>query len=166
MSDDGLGQAPGRVDLMPHDPRWARAFETETRRLAKVMPPEAWLHHIGSASVPDLAAKPILDLALVARPEHHAALSVGLERSGYAARGERSGLLFIKTRNGRRTHNLHVYSPDAPELGEQIAFRDRLRADRTLRDAYAALKTDLARRVPRGDYAEAKGPIIRAALGR
>ena len=55
---------------------------------------------------------------------------------------------------------------DSPFWREHLTFRNRLRADSSLRDAYAALKHDLAARFPRDReaYIEAKAPFVNEIL--
>ncbi|MGB3555233.1 MAG: GrpB family protein [Jannaschia sp.] len=163
---DGLGLRQGALALAPYDPRWIAAFAALRDDVLPRLPPGTRLHHIGSTAIPGLAAKPILDIALTAPVATHSRIAEVLAASDWIPRGERSGLLFIRVRDGDlRMHNLHLYPPDSPDLADQIAFRDRLRADPDLRDAYAAAKQALiADGIARRDYAAAKTPFIAAAL--
>ncbi|MEM8823817.1 MAG: GrpB family protein [Pseudomonadota bacterium] len=163
-----LGLAPGSLRLVPYDPAWVAEFERLSTELLKGLPFGVSIHHIGSTAVPGLAAKPILDMAMAAAPTQHDAIASALTRSSWIDRGERSGRLFIRqTSDHGRTHNLHLYAPDAPELLDQLVFRDRLKADSMLRDTYAAHKQALIDGgCPRGQYAEAKTDFIRSALDR
>ena len=78
-------------------------------------------------------------------------------------RGEQGipGREFFRRGNPRAYH-LHLTAIDSTFWRDHLAFRDRLRADNSLRDAYAALKRDLAARFPRDReaYIEAKGPFV------
>lgn len=161
---DGLGLREGDLALVPHDPRWARAFALLSDRVLARLPSGAAVHHIGSTAVPGLAAKPILDAVIVA--DDRAAASRAIERAGFAYSHDRSGWLHVGRRGALRTHNLHLHGPDDPDWRAQIAFRDALRADPALRDAYAAEKRRIvAAGIPRRAYADAKGGFIRRALG-
>ena len=166
MSDDGLGLRQGTLDLRPHDPRWATAFVVIRCALMPFLPPDAALHHIGSTAVPGLPAKPILDLALGAEAADHAGIAASLVAHGWIDRGPRDGHLFIRLRDAElRTHNLHLHAQDAAALKAKLRFRDRLRADTTLRDAYAAKKRAIIDGgIARRDYAEAKTGFVTAAL--
>lgn len=162
----GLGLPQGTLAL-GHDTRWAAVFAALARDLRAALPEGTAFHHIGSTAVPGLAAKPILDLVAVAPPAQHDAIASILTGRGWIDRGERSGRLFIRVREGTtiRTHNLHLHAPEDREWRDQCAFRDRLRADAALRDAYAAEKARIiAAGTPRGDYAAAKSDFIRRAL--
>ncbi|MEM9795567.1 MAG: GrpB family protein [Pseudomonadota bacterium] len=164
--DDGLGLAQGTLKLVDHDPRWAMAFAAEARHLSTLLPPGAEIHHIGSTAVPGLLAKPILDLGLALPATLHEDAVRAMVADDYIDRGERSGRLLIRLRDGKvRTHNLHLYPTRDVRLTEQIAFRDRLRADPALRAAYAADKRRIVESgTARRDYADAKTAFIRAAL--
>jgi hypothetical protein len=98
------------------------------------------VHHIGSTSVPGLAAKPIIDLlpearSLVLIDE----LTPAFERAGYVAKGE-NGLqgrrYFTRDREGYRTHNVHIYQAGDPDIERHLAFRDYLRSHAQVRDEY------------------------------
>jgi len=66
-----------------------------------------------------------------------------------------------------RVVNLHVVQHGSRRWREWLLFRDRLRADDALRDEYAALKADLARRFPddRHAYIAGKNTFVRRVLG-
>jgi dephospho-CoA kinase len=74
--------------------------------------------------------------------------------------------VFAANADPGRTANCHLRDAANPESGEVIAFRDALRADPATRDAYAALKRDLAARCSSiEEYAAAKTPFIASVLG-
>ena len=106
--------------------------------------------HVGSTSVPGLAAKPIIDFAIVM--ESYAvfpALKCRLEALGY----EHEGDLGIPTREafkgrpaGFMEYHMYVCPQDGPEYRRGLHFRDWLRGHDEDRDAYASLKSELAKR--------------------
>ena len=166
-----LGLPQTRLALAPHDPAWAEAFEREAARIRLALSRTAVeIDHIGSTAVPGLPAKPILDIAVRVRPQDERRVATTLATLGYVDRGIRSGRLFVRMAGGDvRTHNLHLYRPDDPDCRDQIAFRDRLRADAGLRARYAALKEDLVRQLGdagRGRYADGKTDFVKAAIRR
>lgn len=125
-------------------------------------------HHIGSTSVAGLMAKPIIDLMPEVRSLAAAqAATAKLVAAGYEAMGAfgLEGRLYFRKSDtgGTRTHHAHVYATGDPSIRRHLAFRDMLRADATIRDAYGALKqraaTDCA-----GDmntYMDIKDPWIK-----
>lgn len=51
------------VELLAHDPRWAEYGQRESARLREAIGPTlVTIHHIGSTAIPDICAKPIIDL--------------------------------------------------------------------------------------------------------
>ncbi|WP_008319541.1 GrpB family protein [Leptolyngbya sp. PCC 6406] len=136
---------PSCYTFTDYSPDWPLAFERAATRLRELLADELIaIHHIGSTSVPGLAAKPIIDLLPVARSI--AAIeeqTPQLESAGYKAWGE-YGLpgrrYFTQDHGGYRTHNIHIYGQDNPDIERHLAFRDFLRAHPTVRDEYAAIK--------------------------
>jgi len=105
--------------------------------------------HVGSTSVPGLAAKPILDCVLVV--ESAGALPRLVERLrglGYEHDGDGGVPTRERFKGGPRdgfmTYYLYACPKDSPELKRQILFRDFLRGHDVARDEYAALKQSLA----------------------
>lgn len=153
--------------LVPHSTDWGPLFATERATTAAAAQGlAAEIKHIGSTAVPGLLAKPILDIGIAARAENHNRIAAALTALGYVDRGERGGRLFIRQDGNVRTPNLHLYSPDDPEWHDHLAFRDALRADAAVRDAYARLKLDIIARLAgqRLGYAEAKTEFIRFVM--
>lgn len=167
-----LGLESGIVRVVPYDPRWPELFAAESARLRSAFAaagvPVAF-HHVGSTSIPGLAAKPILDILGVYpgdAPGIDRYVAI-LERMGYAHRGEQGipGREFFRRGNPRAYH-LHLARDGSTPAREHLVFRDRLRAEPALRDEYARLKGELASRFPadRESYIEGKGPFVRRVL--
>ena len=164
---------PDRIEVVAHDPAWTTRFAELGRDLRAGLGDVALrIDHIGSTSVPGLAAKPIIDVQVsVADFEPLAAYRLPLERLGYVYRAdnsERTKRYFREPPGRRRTH---VHVRRAGSFSEQWAllFRDYLRAHPDAAAAYEAEKRTLAIRFrdDRRGYTEAKGPqlwvIIRQA---
>jgi GrpB-like predicted nucleotidyltransferase (UPF0157 family) len=166
-----LGLEPGVVRLAEYDPQWPALFEVEAARITRAVSPLAiTFHHVGSTAVPGLVAKPVLDmLATYEDPDLRWQYITGLTAARYVYRGEQGipGRDFFR-RGDPRSYHLHLVAADSGFCQEHLDFRDMLRADARLRDAYAALKQELAARFPdnRPAYIEAKGPFIQNALQR
>ena len=174
MSDvarDALGLESGTVRVVAYDARWPELFRAEAARIASVVGPLGLeIEHTGSTSVPGLAAKPIIDMLAGRPPEAPLEPYVrALEAAGYAHRGEQGipGRHFFR-RGDPRSYHLHLAAHGGRFWCDQLAFRDRLRADPALRDAYAALKRALAARHPRDReaYIEGKSDFVREVLAR
>ncbi len=128
------------------------------------------VHHVGSTAVPGLEAKPIVDiLAGVRSLEDSEACFEPLARLGYlyAPYLPEEMHWFCKPHPSRRTHHLHLVPAGSRRYADELAFRDRLRADPKLADEYAALKRDLATRFAhdREAYTAAKSDFIHRVLG-
>jgi GrpB-like predicted nucleotidyltransferase (UPF0157 family) len=164
------------VDLVEADPAWAGRGEQERARLETLLAPwlVAHIEHVGSTAIPDLPAKPIIDLqAPVADLADARPIAAALGPYGWHyvdpdldQRPWRR--FFVKVAGGRRSAHLHVMVRDSPRWYQQIAFRDALRADPTLTADYAALKRVLAIRHSdnREAYSAAKSDFIRKVLAR
>ena len=163
------------VVLVPHDGHWAQAFEAERRRLTEALPGFfVEVAHIGSTAVPDLRAKPLIDLlAGVPTMDDAIALNALLDRIGYTTLPAFNEALttrqwFMRQAGGHRTHHLHAVVHDGPEWSARIRFRDALRADPALRARYQTLKDELVRlhANDREAYTEGKSAFIVAARER
>ena len=159
------------VRLTPYDPAWPDAFERERAALEAAIGPWAvgGIHHVGSTAVPGLAAKPIVDILVgVEDLETSRECFEPLARLEYLYAPYRSEEMhwFCKPRPDRRTHHLHLAPAGGRRYAEELAFRDRLRADPALGAGYVALKRELAVRFTedREAYTEAKSGFIQAAL--
>ncbi|QIN84137.1 GrpB family protein [Rubrobacter tropicus] len=142
-----------KVKVVFHDPAWGEAFEAEAAALRSVLGDEALaIHHIGSTSVPGLAAKPTIDVLVEVRKIGSvddfdgAMIEKGYEAWGeYGIPGRR---FFTKNRGPARTHNVHVFEAGTPEVERHLAFRDYLREHTQTALAYGNLKKDLAEKFP------------------
>lgn len=171
MSGTDASEENEPVRIADHDPNWSLAFEAERAALLERIGP--WVvegvHHVGSTSVPGLAAKPIIDILVGVE---------GLERSrpcieelaplGYVYWPYRSEVMhwFCKPHPARRTHHLHLVPVGSRRYLDELDFRDALRADPALAARYAALKHGLAARFrdDREAYTRHKAPFIEEVL--
>ena len=156
------------ITVVDHDQQWPRRFEDTAERVRGILGGRALsVEHIGSTSVPGLAAKPIVDMLLtVADVADEAAYVPALESIGFVLRVREPGHRMLRTA-GRDRH-LHVYEPDRAEVRDYLDLRDWLRVDAEDRALYAAKKRRLAEQQWRdmNDYADAKTDIIRDILIR
>lgn len=128
------------------------------------------IEHIGSTSVPGLAAKPIIDIMAGVESLGDAAplvaplAAVGFE---YVPKdGQPDRLFFRRGERGAGTHHLHVVELGGEEWLRHLLFRDRLRADEGKAREYERLKKELAaaHAEDRYAYTEAKSPFINRVL--
>ncbi|HEY3889257.1 MAG TPA: GrpB family protein [Caulobacteraceae bacterium] len=162
------------VVIVDYDPEWPGRYEALRAPLAAVVGElAAEIVHVGSTSVPGLAAKPTIDLNILLRARADLpAVIERLARLGYAHEGDFGivGREAFATPPGYGVHDHHLYvcAPDWPGHTDQIAFRDYLRAHPRAARAYARLKRSLAvrHRDNRGAYANAKAGFVAAVLKR
>jgi len=161
-------QPPLTVGLQEHDPGWAEAYAAHRRRILDAVGDAALaVEHIGSTSVPGLAAKPIVDVVLVVADitaeEDHVAPLVA---AGYELRVREPGHRLVRT--PARDVHVHVYEEGDPAVEAYLLLRDRLRSDPADRDLYARTKRELmTRRWESMDaYADAKTAVIQGILAR
>jgi GrpB-like predicted nucleotidyltransferase (UPF0157 family) len=151
------------IRIVEYDSAWPIAASQELGRIrAAVGPTAVRLEHVGSTSVPGLAAKPILDLQLsVASIEPTAAYADPLEDLGYLFApdpGSPDFHFFCKPAERPRSHHVHVCEAGSEHEFRHIAVRDFLRTDSAEVARYAALKREIAAKHPqdRLAYIDAK----------
>ncbi|MDM8532716.1 GrpB family protein [Anaerolineales bacterium HSG25] len=157
------------VKVVPHNPAWKTEFQVEAKRInnALVGRVEA-LHHIGSTVIPNITAKPIIDILLevetITDLDEQAS---AMEQLGYEAMGE-FGIpgrrFFLKDDTaGLRTHHVHAFQVGHAGVTRHLAFRDYMIAHPQEAQRYSALKQSLAQAHPHDieAYMAGKGPYIK-----
>jgi GrpB-like predicted nucleotidyltransferase (UPF0157 family) len=115
----------GPIPLVAYDPEWPDRFEREAGRIRRALEEQAFrIEHVGSTSVPDLPAKPIIDILLV--------VADSADETEYAAALEGAGYNLHIREPGWHEHrlfksagddvNLHVFSVDCPEIARMLGF--------------------------------------------
>jgi GrpB-like predicted nucleotidyltransferase (UPF0157 family) len=161
----------GAITIVDYDPAWPILFEQEARRIrAALRTGIVRMEHVGSTSVPGLAAKPIIDIVLaVADVTDEAAYVPALEGAGYVLRIREQDPYEHRMFKGPDTNiNLHCFSEGCVEIERMITFRDWLRANETDRLLYERTKRDLAAKTWKyvQDYADAKTAVVVEILAR
>jgi GrpB-like predicted nucleotidyltransferase (UPF0157 family) len=161
----------GQIHLADYDQDWPVLYEREAGRVRGALGDRVHLlEHVGSTSVPGLAAKPIIDMLLVvADSADEPAYVPPMEAAGYAVRIREPDWHEHRVFKGPDTDvNLHTFSDESPEIERMLAFRDRLRTHDDERDLYLQTKRALAARhwVYVQDYADAKGEVVEAIIVR
>ena len=164
-----LGLDHGVVRLSDYTQLWADLYREEEGRIkAAVGHLIIDLQHIGSTAIPGIKAKPILDMmAGVAQLEEAILCKAPLEAIGYdyiAQAGIANDYVFGK--GVARTHYLHVVEYGGAKWTNHLCFRDRLRNDPALAQAYERLKEELSRRFgdSRAKYHDAKSKFIKEVV--
>ena len=157
------------VKMVDYDPEWPEQFESLRHRIAAALGPLALaIEHVGSTSVPNMCAKPIIDLDVVVRPEDVPAAISAVEALGYRHEGN----LGIAGREAFRwvadfpEHHLYVCPEGSPALERHLLIRNYLRKHPDTAREYATLKKDLAQkyRDNRTKYQAAKAEFVDSLL--
>jgi putative glutamine amidotransferase len=179
----GSRAKPGAIDgrsrpygLSDPDPLWATRFETEAARIVAALPADlvARIDHVGSTSIPGLAAKPIVDIQL--------SVTSMVPRSAYVEPLRALGYRWVvdpwdddheyfsgsRGSEGDRSFQIHVCRAGSAWEARHLAFRDALRADPSTAAEYERLKRELASAHPNDIYAyvDGKTPFIRGVEAR
>jgi len=164
-----------KVELVPHQPDWARMAANEAARLRTVIGDNLIeVLHIGSTSIPGIMSKPVVDLMpLVNSLAALDARANAIKTLGYQWRGEfglpgRRYFSFDDPATGLRRYNVHAYQRDHPDVRRHLAFRDYLCAHPDQAKAYEAQKRRAAALHPEDvlAYNDAKSDWIKSCEQR
>ncbi|CAH2466187.1 GrpB family protein [Bacillus mycoides] len=156
-----------KIVVVSYENHWSEKFQMEAERLKSAMPETVKIHHIGSTSVPGLAAKPIIDMIMevesIDRVDHW---NERFKELGYIVKGENgiSGRrFFIHGTEEKRSYHLHVFEKGNPEITRHLSFRDYMMAHCEEAEAYATLKKELAEKYTYDGtmYTEGKNEFVR-----
>lgn len=144
---------PQHITVLDYDPEWPLKYNKERDHIIEILKDNCIsIYHIGSTSVPGLAAKPIIDIMVVVRSlERTDRAAEKFSDLGYEYLGEFgiAGRRYLRKGGDERTHQLHIFQADDwKNIQRHLAFRDYMRTHEKERDAYAALKKDLAQKFP------------------
>ena len=136
------------VEVVPYDEEWPDRFASIARVLETTLGtvPGAAVEHVGSTSVPGLAAKPVIDVDVIVDREHLPAAVTALESVGYVHRGD----LGVTDREAFRApgdqprRNVYVCVAGTLHVRNHLAIREVLRRRPDLREQYATVKLALA----------------------
>jgi GrpB-like predicted nucleotidyltransferase (UPF0157 family) len=154
--------------LARYDPRWPHLYRQEVVGVAAALAPVVAAEHVGSTSVPGLAAKPTIDIAVGVE-------ALGLPSTAWSLMGVlgyqyggNHGLpqhVFRKGESGPWRFLVHVVEHKGAMWRDYLRFRDYLRANPEAAARYAELKEALL--AERGDWYSGrdKEPFIRTILG-
>jgi len=159
------------ITLMEYSAEWPALFIREATRVRAILGERVlMLEHVGSTSVPGLAAKPIIDMILaVADSADEAAYVPAMESARYLLRIREPEWHQHRLFKGPDTDiNLHVYSFGCPEIDKMLMFRDWLRSNDADRELYERTKRELAKQTWKyvQDYADSKTSVVEEIVAR
>src|ERR1700691_4657587 len=159
------------IQLMDYSAEWPVLFAREANRVRATLGARVlMLEHVGSTSVPGLAAKPVIDMILaVADSAKETEYVPAMASAGY--------VLHIREPDWHQHRlfkvpdtniNLHVYSFGCPEIDTMLMFRDWLRTNDADRELYERIKRDLAKQTWKyvQNYADAKTAVVEEIVAR
>ncbi|MFE6733556.1 GrpB family protein [Microbacterium sp. NPDC057650] len=162
------------IAVVPYDDDWPDRFARVAAGIVHLLGPRALrIEHVGSTSVPGLAAKPIIDIDLtVADPADEAGYVQALTAAGWVHTVREPWWhehRMLRLPNPRT--NLHVFGPDSPEAWRHLILRDHLRRDAADRRRYAEIKLESARvssaaQETVDEYNVRKERVLREIIGR
>jgi GrpB-like predicted nucleotidyltransferase (UPF0157 family) len=159
------------IQVVDYDPTWPRRFEQLRRGYADALAaagvPVVAIEHVGSTSVPGLAAKPVIDCDIVVAEQDVPAASETLVHLGFTPLGELGiPLRWAFKEPGRLAGtNTYVVVDGCLSLRNHLAVRDILRSDPVLREEYAAVKRRVgAAAGDIGEYGRGKNAIVQRIL--
>ena len=163
------------IELQSYSPAWRERFGAEHNVLTAIFSaPGFFIEHIGSTSVPGLAAKPIIDILLGAPALAQIEARIpAIQAIGYQKLQEYEAVLpqrryFVKPTVTTREFHVHAVESESAFWSEHLLFRDTLRSEPDVAARYAALKHELAASYgdDRDGHADAKAPFIRSVIER
>ena len=158
-----------KIRVVSHDPAWASQFEVEANRISGALADAlVRMHHVGSTAIPQIKAKPIIDILLeVVSLEALDQKARMLEALGYESLGEFGipGRRYFRLDDseGVRTHQVHAFEAGVYDATRHVAFRDYMRAHPVCAEEYGALKESLSRAHPhdRDAYVNGKDAFVK-----
>ncbi len=161
----------GPIQIVDYDPEWPRLYKREAERVRSALGDRVLLlEHVGSTSVPGLAAKPKIDMLLVvANSADELAYVPVLEAAAYVLRIREPDWYEHRMFKGPDTNiNLHVFSLGCQEIERMLLFRNWLRSNESDRRLYERTKQELARKDWKytQNYADAKTAVVEEILAR
>ena len=162
------GLEPVVIDVVDYDPAWPGQYEVLAARVRDALGATALrIEHIGSTSVPGLAAKPIIDMLIVVDDvENEDNFVPPMESAGLVLRVREPGHRMMRTPT--KDAHLHFYEPSAQAIRDYLDLRDWLRRHPDDREAYETVKRALAGQhwEDMNYYADAKSGVITEILRR
>jgi len=172
-----IGLKRGTVKLVPHNPEWLELFEWEKQLLKNTFGNTIIaIEHIGSTAIPDIPAKPIIDMNIgVESLEIARDMKEKFEKLGYIHRPFVPGHtkkelkrreLYVKGPEAKRTHHAHVTVYGNNYWKNDLLFRDYIRNNPVRAKQYAELKKELAEKYAddRETYTKNKEQFINDTL--
>ncbi|SEJ70780.1 GrpB domain, predicted nucleotidyltransferase, UPF0157 family [Bhargavaea ginsengi] len=156
------------LEMVAYRREWATEFKETARKLKKILGENLTdIHHIGSTSIPGMAAKPVIDILVEVRDIGELeTFNHQMELEGFVARGEHGvpgRRYFVRAEGNVHTHHVHMFANGSDQVKRHLAFRDYLRKHPVEAERYRSLKMRIAEEGVKDVklYQERKAPLIR-----
>lgn len=145
------------VQVVSYNPQWPSMFENEAKLIRQALGDNCIaVHHIGSTSIPGLAAKPIIDMIPVVNNISEVDSQIeAMNALGYQALGE-YGMLFRRFFQ-KEGFNIHVYEEGTPDIKRYLLFKNWMCQHPEDKQAYEQLKQNLAQQFSHDRFAYTVG---------
>lgn len=149
-----------RVNVVPYKYSWQKDFQTEHKKIQHLLPEQVEIYHIGSTSIPNMFAAPIIDMMIAVQSlkefdKYSKVLcTIGYEPMGETCAEERR--IFMKC-DGDCSYHLHIFEQGNPEIERRIAFREFMIAHTEQALEYSRLKKELANQFSNDEAKYKKG---------
>lgn len=176
IKDDTDVLKKDHIDIVQYDREWSHNANIEITRLREALPSSKIIdiQHIGSTAIPEMAAKPILDIQIAAKSlEEMKVIAIpALQKLGYEYwfdNPDPERMFFVKGMppfGEKRSHHVHIVEETSKHWLDKIDFRDYLIGHPESAKEYQALKIKLAKQhtYDREEYTNAKGEFINKIL--
>ena len=154
------------VELTKYNAEWANIFTVAANEIKSILQENCiQIHHIGSTAIPNIYAKPIVDVLPVVKDISLVdSLNHEFEKLGYICMGEYgiSGRRFYWKSKTKRTLNIHLFEKGAPELTRNLLFKDFMLKHDDYAQAYSLVKQSLAEVFPQDieNYVNGKSSFV------
>jgi len=136
------------VELVKYQPEWVLSFTLAAKEIKSILKENCLqIYHIGSTAIPNIYAKPIIDIMPVVNDLSIVdSLNEYFEKLGYVCMGEYGipGRRFYWRSKAKRTHHIHLFQKDSPEIARHLLFKEFMVAHEDYAQAYSLIKRSLA----------------------
>jgi GrpB-like predicted nucleotidyltransferase (UPF0157 family) len=155
-----------KVRLTDFNENWALMFQNEVQILSEIFGKEIIrFEHFGSTSVKGLKAKPVIDMMCIVKDINKVdSFNEQMDSLGYDVAGDWGieGRRLFRKGGENRTHHIHFYQFDNPQIERHLIFREYLRSHPEEVERYSRFKEELAKRFENtSEYSQAKKSFVR-----
>lgn len=155
-----------KVRLTEFSDNWALMYQNEVEFLKTIFEDEIIkCEHFGSTAVRGMKAKPVIDMMCIVRNiEKINEFNEQMKKLGYDSAGEWgiTGRRLFRKGGENRSHHIHFYQFDNPQIERHLIFRDYLRTHPSEAARYSKFKEQLAQRFDDTiNYSQAKKVFVK-----